>query len=340
MSIEKHAPRVLVKMGFSFTTIVNNAMDAIQDMGTLGLYVYLCSKPQHWIIREKDLMNRFSCGRELIRTKMAKLKEAGLVSKSLVRDPDTGRILRWEIQVFDHVTENPSSGCSDKEFGEDVHMTGLPVPGETHLRQTRQHSKDRFTSLAMLEKDSKDLSLVDFDKSTKEKLKLSSVEMPTGISNQKKKSYQDDDRFMRFYKAYPRREKPQDAYKAFCSLNPSDDLLDKIISDVQARIERHTQWQNKKYIPLPASYIRSAAYDGEILNEQEEEDKKKVTKSGDQEKLLAQRIEEQNRVYEQRKQQVPQATPNKPVHISAGFQSAISSMRKTLGITQPLGELS
>ena len=114
-----------------------------------------------------------------------------------------------------------------------------------------------------------EISIVDSANTTTELQKPSQ-------SKSKTKDYLDDERFIRFYKNYPRKQKPQDAYKAFLQLNPSDELLDRIVNDVLDRTYRHTQWQDKQYIPLPASYLRSKEYDGEIFNVEEENKKKAI----------------------------------------------------------------
>lgn len=128
-------------------------------------------------------------------------------------------------------------------------------------------------------------SLVDSTNTTIEK-------NPVNDKRKKPKSYLQDERFLRFYRVYPKKEKPQDAYKAFLSLNPDDALLDKIVNDVLARKDRHTQWQNMQYIPLPATYLRSAAYDGEIYNEADEKAKKALENA----ELSRERIAAQERV--------------------------------------------
>lgn len=89
------------------------------------------------------------------------------------------------------------------------------------------------------------------------------------------KSYADDERFMTFYSSYPRKEKPRDAWKAFKALKPDDQLLEKIIQDVTKRKATHITWQNdKQYISLPATYLRSAEYEGDITTKQERSNEK------------------------------------------------------------------
>jgi hypothetical protein len=119
----------------------------------------------------------------------------------------------------------------------------------------------------------------------------------SGESPKKKSSlltsndYKNDKRFMQFYTIYPKKQKPRDAWKAFKALKLSDEQLIQILEDVKARTERHTQWQDSQFIPLPASYLRSGEFEGEIFNKAEQTEIKK--KCGLEE--LKKRQEEQER---------------------------------------------
>lgn len=84
------------------------------------------------------------------------------------------------------------------------------------------------------------------------------------------KTYKNDSRFMSFYTIYPKKIDPNDAYKAFKSVvGNDDDLLSRILEDVNLRKKKHSQWTNKQFIKAPARYLRSGEYDGEIINQQE-----------------------------------------------------------------------
>jgi len=115
------------------------------------------------------------------------------------------------------------------------------------------------------------------------------VDSTNTMSSTKPSSYKKDENFMRFYSCYPRKEKPADAWKAFKALKPNEELLSTIIQDVNLRVLQHTQWSDPKYIPLPATYIRSAAYEGEIFNEEiQRQNKKKLMEEQTKKNLEAQ----------------------------------------------------
>lgn len=99
--------------------------------------------------------------------------------------------------------------------------------------------------------------------------------------------YKNDERFMRFYNAYPKKEDPRDAYKAFKQvIGDDDELLERIINDIQERKKRHSQWQDKQFIKYPAVYLRKGEFEGEIINFNEESEKKKKSLHEENEKKI------------------------------------------------------
>ena len=111
--------------------------------------------------------------------------------------------------------------------------------------------------------------------------------------------YKNDTSFMRFYSIYPRKEKPKDAWKAFRNIvGDNPELLEQVINDITMRIKEHTQWQEKQYIPYPATYLRSESWDGEIFNNKKENEKEKAKNQ----KAAVTRQEEQEKASEIRRQ--------------------------------------
>jgi hypothetical protein len=120
------------------------------------------------------------------------------------------------------------------------------------------------------------------------------------------KDYQKDERFMRFYNAYPKKEDPRDAWKAFKSIIGDDDiLLEEIIADIELRKSKHSKWQDKQYIKYPAVYLRKGEYLGEIYNEAQENEEKAALKKEENEKRLAdqEELSRKNAEYERTKQE-------------------------------------
>ncbi len=137
---------------------------------------------------------------------------------------------------------------------------------------------------------------------------ISSKDIPVSSKTGSKKVIKDygkDERFMRFYNAYPKKEDPRDAWKAFKSIIGDDDaLLEKVINDIQLRKSTHSKWQDKQFIKYPAVYLRKGEYLGEIYNEaKENEEKDRIKKEENEKRLAAQEeLSRKNAEYERNKQ--------------------------------------
>jgi len=268
MAVEKVTPNYLKKSGFElpYTIIINETIDIIPDNSAMGVYLYLARKPQDWDIQEKDIMKRFKKGRDHIRKCLSILKDIGLYKKESIRDGQ-GHITHWESTLYFQVPENPLCGVNQ--------VTENPTSGKTHLLDNPTHTKER--PLEKKEKEKKRKSIAD------------STNTATDITPSSKiKDYEKDERFMRFYNAYPKKVKPRDAWNAFKNIvGKNDQLLLKILVDLKERSTRHSQWQEKQYIPYPATYLRSADYDSEIINEAQEAERKRQESKTQAEQRLA-----------------------------------------------------
>jgi len=128
MSIKKNTPQFLRQSGLSFTTIVNQTIDLIEDPASLGIYCYLASKPDNWKINNQELQSRFRKGFDFIKNRLSDLKKKGLIKKYPIRDKTTGQIIRWEVLLINHQeVENPSP--SQSRIGK-THKVGFPPCGK------------------------------------------------------------------------------------------------------------------------------------------------------------------------------------------------------------------
>jgi hypothetical protein len=64
-----------------------------------GILAYLLSRPDDWIIRFRDLVNRSTDGAHMVRAAMSELKKAGHIKVTTEREG--GRITRWVYQVYE-----------------------------------------------------------------------------------------------------------------------------------------------------------------------------------------------------------------------------------------------
>lgn len=68
-----------------------------------------------------------------------------------------------------------------------------------------------------------------------------------------------DTEFNDWYSVYPRKQKREDAFKAWCDLAPDAELQATMKAVIPAQIKGHEWWkeEKKQFIPLPASWIRA-----------------------------------------------------------------------------------
>ena len=77
----------------------------------------------------------------------------------------------------------------------------------------------------------------------------------------------DDPDWLRFWAAYPRRDAKHDARKAWAQLNPDAALVEYMLAALFWQV-RHPQWvggSNRRWIPLPASWIRGERWTDDRL---------------------------------------------------------------------------
>ena len=85
-------------------------------------------------------------------------------------------------------------------------------------------------------------------------------------NNKNNNKKENDNRFDRFWSVYPRKVAKPDARKKFDSLNPDEQLLEKMILAVE-RQKQSDQWTKDggQYIPHPATWIHKRRWEDEPL---------------------------------------------------------------------------
>lgn len=73
-----------------------------------------------------------------------------------------------------------------------------------------------------------------------------------------------DVEFDRFWASFPKRRAKKDAYKAWVQLNPSEQLIGRILEALRWQ-SRSDDWlrDSGRWIPLPATYLRGARWEDE-----------------------------------------------------------------------------
>lgn len=98
----------------------------------------------------------------------------------------------------------------------------------------------------------------------------------TKVSKKIKGDYSTDGLFMMFYYAYPKKQKPHDAHKAFLRLKLTAVEVKDIVEDVKNRTANDDHWQEKRYIPYPATYLNARQWESEISNFEQERAQAKI----------------------------------------------------------------
>ncbi len=200
MPVQKTTKEMLSELGLSYTCVINSTMDLIKNPATLGIFVYLQSKPASWVIQEKDLMKRFGKGRDFIRDRLKELREAGLlVAKSSKNEK--GRITGWTTILYSHTEaqiknkadkEQPKEKDKDsveknedQESKKNMTKTTRPdshTPGRPRALKNQPHIKERDNSLEKKETTTTDEVVVS-DEIDKELISLRNEWMPSDQRN-------------------------------------------------------------------------------------------------------------------------------------------------------------
>ena len=139
MPIEKDDGYRLIKAGISYTTLTNNALEAIKNPIAVAIWVHLCSKPKDWIIRRAEIMQRFDIGRDRYQEAMRELRELGLVWDYHVREEDgnfkdRGVVCSNSLEMVS-LKNRPTNGEPE-----------IPKDGKTERRLIRPLSNEILTT--------------------------------------------------------------------------------------------------------------------------------------------------------------------------------------------------
>ncbi len=147
MSIEKVKSDKAPK-GTGFTQIFNDVIDAIPGASSLGIYIYLLSKPTDWGICKEEIKKHFGIGRDKLDSCLAELKKVGLVDiqrercqrgwfrDSIIHVKAGYHLLRKNLN-----TENPCLGKTIQNTGNPD--AGYPVSGNQQLQKKEIKRKEK-----------------------------------------------------------------------------------------------------------------------------------------------------------------------------------------------------
>jgi len=111
MSVQKTTPTKLKKSGRGYTVLPTDVINLIRSAEALAIWCYLQSKPEDWVVRKMDIMNRLAIGKRRYAAGMLELKDLGLL-QTVVEQGENGQLLGKTLICFNTPTEVPKMGIS------------------------------------------------------------------------------------------------------------------------------------------------------------------------------------------------------------------------------------
>lgn len=96
-----------------YTTLLNDTLDLIVEPIALAVYVYLQSKPSNWIVRRKDIMDRFNIGRDRYQGAVKHLIGLGLAEYEETRN-EQGQLLGKSL-IINYTPESLKTNTEEQE---------------------------------------------------------------------------------------------------------------------------------------------------------------------------------------------------------------------------------
>lgn len=114
MPVIKDSAMTIRQAGEKYVTLPQSAIELVTEPVALAVWVYLLSKSDNWIIRVKDLQDRFDIGRDRVHSALKHLREIGLVWDEYQRNE--------KGNIFGKVIFVSSSPCAEslKTSGSDT----------------------------------------------------------------------------------------------------------------------------------------------------------------------------------------------------------------------------
>ncbi len=256
MSIQKLDFDTITHEQKPFTTIFNHVIQDISDAFAGFIWVYLQTLPPNWNVNSKQLMKHFGIGHQKLKKHLKFLVDYNLIEYHQKRT-EQGRWSRGSIHVLNGsryevkiLVEPPKTQRPiDSEPQDENTGAGFSATYKNNITSQRKITTTKIscsTEPLLNEKDS--------NSQTKEK----PVHKPSKPANNPSAE------FLRFWDRYPRKQgKP----KAWASWHKQglDISAELILERLEKQKSQDVQWQNKQYIPLPATYLNQQRWEDEIV---------------------------------------------------------------------------
>ena len=238
MSVKKY---VIKKNQGNFTSFPNSVLQNINDYGAVGLYTYLSSLPPGWEFYKKHLQEHGRVGRNQLEKLLKILVQHNLVHCVQARN-EKGHFAHFEMEVNDgdafvYVASEPvANECVQPLAENGLTVNGLPVNDDYKGYKEKEYINTKDIS--------KNNSAIDIARK------------------------QNDDAFDEFWRGYPIKKNKVRSKKIW-DREKFASIVTLICCDVLTRIKHEPQWQQKQFIPHPATYLGNKLWTDEVTESSE-----------------------------------------------------------------------
>lgn len=224
-----------------FTVLDTATIQNIKDPVALAVWVYLCSKPQDWVVRRQEVRCHFSMSQEKIAKCFNLLIDLGLlVIRKNIRS-DAGRFGGSDYSVCNSGVMSLRGSIEIPEI--DNPRTGKPCNGNPGTYIDREYTNNKNIQIT---RDTKKENIT-----------------------KRKKITESDERFELFYSQYPKKVGKIYAQKMFARLCKTDQLA---LLGAMPSVVGFYAGSEKQYIPNPSTFINQRRWEDDLSYSQNPSD--------------------------------------------------------------------
>ena len=218
-----------------FTQLYNKVLQTCTNMEAIAVWAYLQSQCDDWRLNPVQLRKHFKVGKDKIYSILTYMIDTNLLVRH-VQYAHNGRHITTSYTVLDGM-----DFLGAATVAQDI----APLPDLPEAAEPDPENKDykKERGLEKKEEDIKEISLID------------SATDVAQVTN--------DDSFDEFWKIYPVKKNKVRSNKIWDKKKYSP-ILVLILNDIANRIKYDSQWQDKKFIPHPSTYLGNELWNDEI----------------------------------------------------------------------------
>ncbi|CAK0742166.1 hypothetical protein CCP3SC1AL1_1170014 [Gammaproteobacteria bacterium] len=211
------------------TIFVNTTVNSIKRLDVGGLYMYLTCRPSSWKLNVKHLASLFMCNKDKIYGIIDTLIEMNLLTRREIRNK--GRFVRFHYRLHLRPEECASVQCT-------------PVLEKPDTVKPDTVNPDAYKTKSIINKE--DIN------------NITPIDSATDIARKR-----NDDAFDEFWKGYPVKKNKVRSKKIW-DREKFASIVTLICCDVLTRSKHEPQWQDKQFIPHPATYLGNKLWTDEV----------------------------------------------------------------------------